>query len=136
MVYKDYELGESTRIEEKRLKNIAYVQRRRDAYGGAAGYFFSAATFTFTFFYFYRKFNQYSTIKRLLGTGLLAIGMYEQASLLSVFNMGDVTEYNQLTDNYYETLQRFTLEQKLQNAKASIRHEANKERAESQLGQV
>jgi hypothetical protein len=136
MVYLDYELGESTRIEEKRLKNFAWTQRRRDSYGGAAGYFFSISAFTFTFFYFYRKFNQYSTFKRLLGTGLLAIGVFEEASLLSVANLGNVTEYYKLTKNPLDTIEKFYLEQQIQNRKALIRHQANKERMERELGQV
>jgi hypothetical protein len=136
MVYLDYELGESTRIEEKRAKSIAYAQRRKNAYGGPTGYFFSTAAFTFTFFYFYRKFNQYSTFKRLLGSGLLAFGMFEEASILSIANMGNITEYNKLTENTNETMIKFFYEQELQNVKATLRQEANRQRVQRELGQV
>jgi hypothetical protein len=136
MVYLDYELGESTRIEENRLKKSAYLQRRTNAYGGAAGYFFSYSAFAFSFFYFYRKFNQYSALKRVLGSGLLAIGLFEEASLLSVANAGNITEYNNLTQNPEETMRKFYFEEQIQNAKATLRHEANTDKAIRELGTV
>jgi hypothetical protein len=136
MVFLDYELGESTRIEENRLKKSAYMQRRTNAYGGAAGYFFSYSTLVFSFSYFYRKFNQYSALKRILGSGILALGLFEEASLISVANAGNITEYNYLSTNTDETIRKFYIEQNIQNAKATLRQEANTEKAIRELGHV
>jgi len=136
MVYLDYELGRSTRIEENRLKTSPLTQRRRNAYGGGVGYFFSCSTFVFTFAYFYRKFNQYPSLNRIIGSGLLAVGMFEVASLISIANMGNINEYNLIINNIFKMSAKYQLEHSIQSTKARSRQESNAQRAEYELGRV
>ena len=136
MVYLDYELGQSTRIEENRLKTFPLIQRKRNAFGGGVGYFFSYSTLAFTFVYFYRKFKEYPAFHRIVGSGLLAIGMFEVASILSVANMGNITEYNFITNNLISNTKKYHLEHTIQSAKAEARHEMNAQKAENELGSV
>ena len=136
MVYLDYELGRSTRIEENRLKTFPLTQRKRNSYGGGVGYFFSCSTLVFTFAYFYRKFNQYPTLNRILGSGLLAVGMFEVASILSIANMGDINEYNLNTQKILEMTTKYHIEHGIQSSKARSRQESNALRAEYELGRV
>jgi hypothetical protein len=92
MVYSDYELGSSTRIDTLRSQRRAETRRKYESFGGPMFLITSFSALLGSGFYFWRKFHQYNTGVRLAGTVFLSFSIMKMINSLAVVNFGDVSE--------------------------------------------
>ena len=102
MVHNDYNIGNSTRIDQVRTLNTNPVGARLfEARGRYLGWGISLIGFLFPAIYFWKKFNQSKLPLRILGTVFLSTAISSYIDSLVIVNIGNPAEYNYLSSNYY-----------------------------------
>jgi hypothetical protein len=101
MVYSDYNIGNSTRIDQSRMAISDPVQARIfEATGGYLGYVTNGLGFILPSIYFWRKFNQYSLPLRLAGTVFISLQLKSMINKLAILNMGNPAEIGLLQKDF------------------------------------
>jgi hypothetical protein len=136
MVFSDYEIGNSTRIEKLRSSQSAYSQRLFDAKGGYLGVLIPFSTFAYTFCYCLRTFREYSKSSRYLGAGLIALLVGNQAAIFTSANYGSISEFALLTSQPHKIQTEIEKQQAVELAKYRLRAEENTKIAEESLGKI
>ena len=104
MVHNDYNIGNSTRIDQVRTLNTdPFGARLFEARGGYLGWGISLLGFGLPAIYFWKKFNQSKLSHRILGTFFLSYGISTYINKLVIMNIGNPAEYDYLSSNYYAT---------------------------------
>ncbi len=97
MVYRDYELGSSTRIDESRMK----IAKENSKIFDIHRFTFKVTIFTFgcSMYYFMKKFRGHKILPRLSGSTFISLGISSCAHNLSLSNLGnrEIFEREKLT---------------------------------------
>jgi hypothetical protein len=92
MVYSDYNIGSSTRINNLRTSGDSVQARIFEATGGYPGFLVSNLGFILPAIYFWRKFINYHMLYKLSATLFISFQMKGMINKLSILNMGDPAE--------------------------------------------
>jgi hypothetical protein len=105
MVHNDYNIGNSTRIDQVRTLNTnPFGARIFEARGRYLGWGINLIGFWFPAIYFWKKFNQSKLPLRILGTLFLSRGISSYINGLVILNIGNPAEFEYLTSNYATAL--------------------------------
>jgi len=101
MVHNDYNIGNSTRIDQVRTLNTnPFGARIFEARGRYLGWGINLIGFWFPAIYFWKKFNQSKLPLRILGTLFLSRGISSYINGLVILNIGNPAEFEYLTSDY------------------------------------
>ena len=104
MVHNDYNIGNSTRIDQVRTLNTdPYGARLFESRGRYLGWGINLIGFWFPAIYFWKKFNQSKLPLRILGTVFLSTAISSYIDSLVILNIGNPAEFDYLKNNYYAT---------------------------------
>lgn len=103
MVYSDYDIGSSSRIDKNRIEEDVHNKRIRIATGGMTTEIVKYVTLFGSAAYFFRKFNQSSLPFRIGGAALLSYGLSKLTTDLSVVNFGNLQELVYLSNSDSES---------------------------------
>ena len=92
MVYSDYNIGSSTRINNSRTLQDPYNARIFEAVGGYSGNILEGLGFILPAVYFWRKFSNYNMFFKLSATLFISLQMKDMIKKLAILNMGDPAE--------------------------------------------
>lgn len=102
MVHNDYNIGNSTRIDQVRTLNTdPFGARLFEARGRYLGWVISFSGFWLPAIYFWNKFNQSKLSQRILGTIFLSTAIARYIDNLVILNIGNPAEFDYLSSNYY-----------------------------------